>query len=509
MHGIFYLYIQKFAGAVAATAPGAPFRKLQSRLESSGRCLPDENCPDADALGLLHAVSDSLGEPLDQTYGRFGEFVAPHLIKVAGPLIDPAWRTLDVVEHADDLIQFMVQDPERYSDRPIHHVVRISPSELHLVYYSKRQMCAVAAGIVRGVAAHFQERLTLTESVCMHRGGPFCSFLVRCLGRDSLTSGVKTGETICALAHNGSLVAASNGDPGVADDREPDALAPRISSYRVLRLIASGGMGRVYLAHDDQLDRPVAIKVMAASRARAPGARERFIREGRAVAVISHPHVITVHGVGEHDGRPYMVMQHLEGIPLSACLAPLPVGAALRIGRETASGLAAAHARGLVHRDIKPQNIFLEGPEQSVRIIDFGLARGLDDGDRSNTVDGLVMGTPAYMSPEQINDATLDFRSDLFGLGVVLYEILSGRRPFEGDSMVGVLTAISRGNPVPLGQIAPAAPPEVDNLVMRLLAHRREDRPPSAHAVELELRALEQRFAESDDARAHALARTQ
>ncbi len=494
MHGIFFLYIQKFAETISTTAGADP---LQAKVEGSGRYLPDDNCPDEDSLGLLLAVSHVLGEPLEQTYGRFGEFVAPHLIKMAGPLIDPAWRTLDVVEHADDLIQFLVQDPERHTDRPVHHVTRMNSSEIHLVYHSKRKMCAVAAGIVRGIAAHFHEKLVLDESVCMRRGGPFCSFIVRCLGHDNGAACVSTGDTIVAAISAGSFTP-PHGDPGVADGVDTDTLAPRIGPYRVLRLIASGGMGRVYLAHDDQLDRPVAIKVMGASRARDPAARERFIREGRAVAVVSHPHVVSVHGVGEHDGRPYIVMQHLDGIPLSACHTPLPIRDVLRIGREIASGLAAAHARGLVHRDIKPQNIFLEGPDQSVRIIDFGLARGLETGVHAITVDGMVIGTPAYMSPEQISDTPLDFRSDLFGLGVVLYELLSGKRPFEGDSIVGILAAISRGNPEPLNKLAPSISPEACSLVMRLLAHRQEDRPPTAHAVELELAALEQRFTTAD-----------
>lgn len=503
MHGIFYLYIQKFTEAVAATAPGAPLLELQSRLETSGRCLPDDNCPDAEAIGLLHAVSDSLGEPLHQTYGRFGEFIAPHLLKIAGPLIDPAWRTLDVVEHADELIQFMVKDPERHTDRPVHHFVRISPLELHLVYYSKRQMCAVAAGIMRGAAAHFHEKLTLDEPFCMLRGDPFCSFTVQCVGHDSGASVVSIGDTIVGDASD-RVSTDPQGDPGVAGTPETDVLLPRIGPYRVLKPIASGGMGRVYLAHDDQLDRLVAIKVIGASRARDPRARERFIREGRAVASISNPHVITVYGVGDHDGRPYIVMQHLEGIPLSACAMPLPVKIALRIGREIAAGLTAAHACGLVHRDIKPQNIFLEGPEQSVRIIDFGLARGLDEGIRSITVDGMVCGTPAYMSPEQINDNCLDFRSDLFGLGVVLYKVLSGQLPFEGETLVGILASISRGNPMPLGKIVAGVPPEVCDLVMRLLAHRPEDRPESAYAVEAELAELEDR-----GERVHASATTE
>ena len=142
--------------------------------------------------------------------------------------------------------------------------------------------------------------------------------------------------------------------------------------------------------------------------------------------------------------------------------------------------------------------MFLEGPGRSVRIIDFGLARGIEDDSATITVEGAVVGTPAYMPPERINDDVLDARSDTFGLGVMLYELLSGRLPYKGNSMVAMLAAISRGNPVPLSTVAAATPPEVSNLVMRLMAQRREDRPADAQTVATELAALERRFGGSE-----------
>jgi serine/threonine protein kinase len=200
--------------------------------------------------------------------------------------------------------------------------------------------------------------------------------------------------------------------------------------------------------------------------------------------------------VGEQDGVPYIVMQLLEGRTLRDHRdqsGRLPLGEVLRIGREIATGLAAAHRRGIVHRDIKPANIFLEGDSRSVRIIDFGLARELDAQATAVTHDGALVGTPSYMPPERIDDGELDASSDLFGLGVILYELLADRLPFEGKTVAAVLMAIIRGTPKPLREVAADVPREVGDLVMRLIAHDRAARPADARTVAEELAALEKR----------------
>jgi serine/threonine protein kinase len=228
------------------------------------------------------------------------------------------------------------------------------------------------------------------------------------------------------------------------------------------------------------------------------------LRESRATAAVEHPHVVTIHQVGEHrpnaagSGLPYMVMQHLEGQTLATerkKQGPLPLPEVLRIGRQIAEGLWAAHRRGLLHRDVKPENIILEGPSREVKLIDFGLARDLDAdaGADRVTQHGAIVGTPAYMAPERVGDGAVDARGDLFGLGVVLYELLAGRLPFEGVSMMAMLAAISRGDPKPLAEAAPDVPPDVCAVVMRLIAHDPADRPASAEEVVRELAALERR----------------
>jgi serine/threonine protein kinase len=180
-------------------------------------------------------------------------------------------------------------------------------------------------------------------------------------------------------------------------------------------------------------------------------------------------------------------MQHVEGPNLSdyrnQCGGRVALADAVRIGRELAEGLAAAHENGLVHRDIKPDNVLLEGSKRRVRIIDFGLARDIDAEEARLTADGAVVGTPAYMSPERIGVEEVDAKSDLFGIGVILYEMISGRLPFEGKSMVSILAAIAQGKPPHLQTLAPEAPAALCDLVMQLLANNKADRPADAAQV--------------------------
>ena len=503
MHGLIFFYIQKFADSLSvgrssvATLPGS----RSDSITVTGRYLPSGVYPDADAVALLESIATAIGEPLSQVLIRFGEFLAPHLVKVAGTLIDPAWRTLDLVEHTEELIHAMVRTTQPGAEPPVLEAVRIGPLELQLVYSSRRRLCILATGLLRGLALHYGETIEVEESSCMLRGDPFCSFVVRTTGPETLASHSPLSETLVLPPGAASVAAyAVDSDPGLlpaAEGIADDPLPVAIGGHRILGLVGAGAMGRVYLARDEQLDRLVAIKVMNRRRARDPGNRQRFLREGRAAAAVEHPHVLSIYAVGEHEGLPYSVMQLLDGVTLAAhrsAVGSLPLAEVLRIGREIAEGLAAAHARGLVHRDIKPYNIFLEGPGRSVRIIDFGLARVMEDDSAKLTVEGAVVGTPAYMPPERIGDDSLDAKSDLFGLGVMLYELLAGRLPFDGSSMVAMLAAIARGTPVPLAEASTETPREVCDLVMQLMAHRKDDRPADARAVATALGRLERTF---------------
>jgi urea transport system substrate-binding protein len=266
-----------------------------------------------------------------------------------------------------------------------------------------------------------------------------------------------------------------------------------LAHYRILKPLGQGGMGLVYQAEDTRLHRPVALKVMHTALTAQPAARERFLREARAVAAVHNDHVVTIYEVGEADEIPFLAMELLHGRTLEECLCSGPpphVGDILRIGREIATGLAAAHQCGLVHRDIKPANLWLEAPAGRVKILDFGLARPVDRRD-GLTRTGDVLGTPSYMAPEQALGNPVDARCDLFSLGVVLYRLSTGDPPFRGNSLAAVLMATAMETPRPMRERNPGIPPALADLVMRLLEKDPAGRPASAQEVAAALRTME------------------
>ena len=508
MHGLIFFYLQKFANVAAAGSTS--WQGVRASLATStAKYLPSGVYPDVDAVRIITTIAEMSGRSLPAILEEFGQFLAPHLLKVAGTHVDPSWRTLDLIEHTELIIHAMVRQTTPGAAPPVLETVRESPDELHLIYTSARRLCPLAVGLMRGIAAHYGETITIKEPSCLLRGDPFCSFVIEQGANETHQPRSPLTETMAFMpaAQQAPENAAA---PLLADftpDSPRDLLPATIGDYRVLKTLGRGAMGQVYLASDDSLGRRVAIKVMHPSRADDPGARRRFIRESRATAAIEHPHVVAIHQVGEHQptggqrGLPYIVMQCLHGDTLGvyrAQVGRVPVAETLRIGREIAAGLAAAHHHGLIHRDIKPENIILEGPERRVKIIDFGLARDIGDGpDAVNaTADGAVVGTPAYMSPERIGDRSVDARSDLFGLGVILYELLADRLPFEGTSMLTMLASITRGMPLPLRQLAPEVPGDVSDFVMRLIAHEPADRPATAANVVREITTIEKRLGE-------------
>jgi serine/threonine protein kinase/tetratricopeptide (TPR) repeat protein len=274
---------------------------------------------------------------------------------------------------------------------------------------------------------------------------------------------------------------------------EPDELG-RLAHYRVLKVLGQGGMGVVLLAEDTHLRRRVALKVIRPEVGQTPANRERFLREARAMAQVRSDHVVTVYQVGQADDVCFLAMELLEGEPLDRWLervAHPPFDEVLRIGREIAIALAAAHDRGLIHRDVKPANVWLEAPTRRVKLLDFGLAR-TQFNDARITSPGIVVGTPMYMAPEQAQGEPLDDRSDLFSLGCVLYEMLTGRPPFDGANTLAVLAAVITNTPPPADHFNPAIPAGVTDLLTRLLAKDPASRPAPAETVAEALQGLRQ-----------------
>jgi serine/threonine protein kinase len=270
--------------------------------------------------------------------------------------------------------------------------------------------------------------------------------------------------------------------------------------YRVLRKLGQGGMGVVFLAEDMVLQRPVALKVMHPPLASHGRSRRRFLREARAMAAVRSEYIVTIYEVGSADAAsavgpdvPYLAMECLEGETLQARLLRerrLPPREGARIGREIAEGLAAAHGKGLIHRDIKPSNIWLTAPHGRVKILDFGLVHMIE-GDPALSTSGQIIGTPCFMSPEQARGEAVDPRSDLFSLGSLLYLALSGEAPFSGSNPVSLVRKVTTQEPAPLFLRLPAVPPELAELVRRLLAKDRADRPVSAAEVAAALATIE------------------
>ena len=256
-----------------------------------------------------------------------------------------------------------------------------------------------------------------------------------------------------------------------------------LAHYEVFNVLGRGGMGIVLRGVDVKLNREVAIKVLAPHLAADAAARTRVLREARAAAAVSHPHVITIFGVGETRGLPYLVMEYVPGPSLQQVIdaGSLSLTQILRIGVQVASGLAAAHAQGLVHRDIKPANILLEAGVERAKLTDFGLARAVDD--VWITREGAVYGTPLYMSPEQGRGGAVDQRSDLFSLGGVMYAMCTGLPPFRGETSLAVLRQVCDEPPPPIRGLNAEIPEALARIVETLLAKDPDDRFPSAGAV--------------------------
>jgi serine/threonine protein kinase len=275
-----------------------------------------------------------------------------------------------------------------------------------------------------------------------------------------------------------------------------------VSHYRIVGKVGAGGMGEVYRAHDPRLNRDVAIKILPEALSERPDRLVRFEREARAAGALNHPNIMAVYDVGNHDGLPYIVTELHEGENLRERIdgGDLTVRKAVRLAAQVADGLAAAHGRGIVHRDLKPENVFVT-QDGHVKILDFGLAKLIDrtpptgrtaDVETAEMVTeaGTVVGTVSYMAPEQLQGRPTDHRSDIFSFGVLLFEMLSGRRPFRGDSKAQIVASILRDEPSHLTDPGRPVPPVVERIVRQCLQKRPEDRFESAHDLAIALRAV-------------------
>lgn len=294
----------------------------------------------------------------------------------------------------------------------------------------------------------------------------------------------------------------------------PLANGTRLGPYEIQSPLGAGGMGEVYRARDVRLDRTVAIKVLTSHLSSSPELKQRMEREARAISSLNHPNICQLYDIGSQDGTDYLVMEFLEGGTLAERLhrGAMPLNETLTVGAAIAEALAVAHKQGIVHRDLKPGNIMLT--KAGAKLMDFGLAKataaGLDSSSKAPvlsaaptmsgasplsplTTAGALIGTIQYMSPEQIEGKEADARSDLFGLGGVLYEMVTGGRPFGGKSQVSVASAILEKEPEPISSLQPLTPQAFEHLVSTCLAKNPDDRYQTAHDVRLQLKWIAQR----------------
>ena len=282
-------------------------------------------------------------------------------------------------------------------------------------------------------------------------------------------------------------------------------ISETISHYRILQKLGAGGMGEVYLAEDSRLGRKVALKILSADLTKNEDRVRRFEQEARAASALTHPNIITIFDIGKEDSTHFIATEYIEGPTLRSVLARsrMKLGEVLDISLQTTAALAAAHSAGIIHRDIKPENIMVR-PDGLVKVLDFGLAKlieaqapSTDSGARTiakaNTDPGTVMGTAAYMSPEQARGQKVDARTDIFSLGVVIYEMIAGRPPFEGETASHLIVSILEKEPPPLMRSAPDAPSELERIVTKALAKDKDERYQTVKDLLIDLKRLKQR----------------
>lgn len=285
-------------------------------------------------------------------------------------------------------------------------------------------------------------------------------------------------------------------------------MAPEIiSHYRIITKLGAGGMGEVYLAEDTKLNRKVAVKFLQLNSLENEQAKQRFIREAKVVAMLDHPNICGIYEVDNNDDSTFIVMQYIEGETLADRVrrSPLELNDVLDIGEQVIDALAEAHSCGIIHRDIKPHNVMLT-PRGKVKVLDFGLAKLFHQSKSSNTdaeteinltSPGLVMGTVAYLSPEQALGEALDGRSDIFSFGILLYEITTGRHPFKTDSVTGTIAAILTRQPPPLSKFRKHIPLELQEIVNKALAKSKELRYQTAMDLASNLKQLREQLSSS------------
>jgi serine/threonine protein kinase len=488
MHGLICFQIKRF---VECGHGSQVWHDLERELGLSDQVfLPTEEHSDVEMLALLTAFGSITGQSLDATLEEFGRFLAPELVSIYSVMFRPERSTLALLAVTEDVIHRVIRLRQPSAAPPVIKCLWRVENEMELIYSSPRKMCALAKGIVKGIADCFGETISIVDRACVKQGDPYC-----CLGIQvsrARSSTVSTRLPVAATVPSAESLSETRW-LSLAEQLEfgwlPKPLEVgdlgHLAHYRLVRGVGEGGMGLVFLAEDTQLLRPVAIKVLKPSMVPNAEAVRQFVREARAAAGLTSDHVVPIYEIGEDHGLPFVVMPFLVGLTLREWFArqePVLLGWVIDVGLGIAWGLSAAHERGLVHRDVKPSNIWLESPHRRVKLMDFGLTVSVTDGSVQYD-QRQIAGTCQYMAPEQAVGAGVLPQTDLYSLGVVLYELCTGRLPVEGRTVEHTLRALAGQRPQPLRELNSNVPEELEALVMQLLEKHAHDRPATAAIV--------------------------
>jgi tRNA A-37 threonylcarbamoyl transferase component Bud32/predicted hydrocarbon binding protein len=502
MHGLILVQLQKFAHqAIGPDIWREALAKegLNQQSFSSGSVYEDSK-----AIEQIVLASSILGIPVDQVVESFGVFISKELIRLYQRVIKPEWKTLDIIENTETFIHSAVRAGNPGAVPPVLDAIRISDNHLQLLYSSDRKLCKLAIGIIKGMSSHFQEVIEIHHDSCMHKGDPYCSFrlIQHDLARDTdkieldVTQVVLSSESKRIVKSPIESTSTANSFAIKEKPKKTDwskllepAIVPSdiasIGAYRLVSIQGEGGMGCVFKSIDNRTQQVYAIKVLHPKVAEDDTACQRLRREWRALQSIDHPRIVEVHDVGEFNDLPYLVMEFLSGSNLQTYRSrfnTLPIHEILRIAIETTEGLLEVHRSGMIHRDLKPENLWIESPSLSVKIIDFGLAHLAQEEIRL-TRTGTFIGTPSFMAPEQASGLKADFRTDFFSLGCILYDLITGKRPFDRKSIISTFSALANHNPPDPIELVPDTPKELSELIMFMLEKKPEDRPSSCQEI--------------------------
>jgi tRNA A-37 threonylcarbamoyl transferase component Bud32 len=519
MHGLIFSFVQRY---VQKEFGSEVWRELLDESGLGQRAYsPARAYPDEEANALIEAASRRLAVPVLQVHETLGKGITPDLIGLYKTHIPPQWRTLDLIENTETMIHSAVRVGNPSAAPPVLTCIRSSDDEVRVIYSSHRRLCGLLRGIVVGVSEYYREIVDIEEEACMLHGDPFCVVRVRRVGMMPAESEAPATEEEATAFLVAQSVSISNEETQFTDPNAPipqrlsrgsiasDAKALMsmlpvspgknqfaiVHHFRLMKLIGAGSMGLIYHAEDTRLGRVVALKFLRPSLLGNAVIRQRFLREAKAMVVARSTHFVTVYDVGMINEVPFMVMECLSGETLQGRLdrqSMIPIPELLKIGKGIASGLIVLHDKHYIHRDLKPGNVWLEPAGGDVKLLDLGVVRE-QSSSVHDTQTGMILGTPAYMSPEQAAGKEIDHRSDLFSLGCILYTMATGETPFASGDFLSTLAAIATKIPSRPRDMMPDVE-LLSDFIMKLLEKDPDRRPATAREALAELEAIEQRL---------------